>query len=165
LDLRVALQGGCLFVNEQAIHKRAVPDFPMYLVNTGTPIVTTGQCVEKVAKHFQSSQMGDDFAVVTNAMDEALQQQSQEKVKEMIRENHKLLVQIGVVPEKVQEFILGVEKLHGAGKICGAGAVAGQQAGAVLVLTEDKAALNFLCSQFNYQVIPIKGETRGVYAA
>lgn len=164
LDLRVALQGGCLYVQDQNIAIRAVPSFPMFLVNTGTPVTTTGQCVEKVAVHFKSTTLQNEFGAVTNAMDKALKEESWSDMHQAIRENHQLLKQIGVVPEKVQQFITQIEKEGGAAKICGAGAIAGDAAGAVLVAMSDKNRVTALCTQFGYSVIPISGESRGVHA-
>ena len=70
---------------------------------------------------------------------------------------------IGVVPLKVQQFIAQVEALKGAAKICGAGAVIGDQAGAVLVLIEDEQALLMLCQQYGYISTPVVGEARGMH--
>ncbi|OGT39780.1 MAG: hydroxymethylglutaryl-CoA synthase [Gammaproteobacteria bacterium RIFCSPHIGHO2_12_FULL_38_14] len=165
LDLRVASQGGCLYLKEQHIETRSLPEMPLYLVNTGTPISTTGQCVEKVAPHFKSSQLRDDFAAVTQAMDQALMQQSSKNLRDAVAANHRLLTHIGVVPQRVQQFIANVESLNGAAKICGAGAVAGDQAGALLVLSDNHEILSDLCHRFAYQLKPIQGETRGVHAA
>lgn len=163
LDLRVALKGGCIYVNGQELQSRLVPTVSMYLVNTGTPLTTTGQCVEKVAPYFTSTQVGDDFAAITIAMDAALQQQSWQNMQVAIKENHKLLTTIGVVPEKVQQFIAHVETIGGAAKICGAGAVAGDQGGAVLVMMDDEEAVKAVCTQFGYEFMPIMGESRGVH--
>lgn len=169
LDLRVALQGGCLYMQGQMIEQRPVPSLRnMYLVNTGTPLTTTGQCVEKVATHFQGNQLGEEFAAVTRMMDAALKQQSDQQVLAAIRENHRLLIKIGVVPEKVQRFITEIETLGGSAKICGAGATMGDQAGVVWVAIEDPMVAQQLVSlsaRFGYSLMPIAGETRGVYAA
>lgn len=165
LDLRVAMQGGCLYMQEQEWQARQIPALPMYLVNTGTPITTTGQCVEKVAPQFKSLQLRNEFAAVTNAMDKALQQQSSRDMQHVIQQNHQLLVNIGVVPEKVQTFISQVESAGSAAKICGSGAVAGDAAGAVLVVSEDKQYVTSLATRFGYNIIPISGESRGVHAA
>lgn len=165
LDLRVALQGGCLYSQGGVIQKRHIPHLPMYLVNTGAPITTTGQCVEKVATHFNAQPLGDAFSQVTNAMDVALQQQSTQKMQEAVRENHRLLKSIGVVPEKVQQFIEQVEAIGGAAKVCGAGAIAGETAGAVLVIAEEEKVIHSLSTRFGYNIIPISGESRGVHAA
>lgn len=165
LDLRVILQGGCLYVHGSDIQSRPIPSFTLYLINTGTPLTTTGQCVEKVAPYFQSESMGDEFSAVTEAMDSALKKQNKISVQEAVRQNHQLLVKIGVVPLKVQQFIKEIEAIQGAAKICGAGAVAGDGAGVVLaIIGEDKDALLSLCQRFHYPVFSIAGESRGVHA-
>lgn len=165
LDLRVALYGGCLYVDGQRIETRQAPTLPLYLVNTGTPATTTGQCVEKAAVHFKSHQLGDDFAAATRAMDAALSTSSPIALHDAIRDNHRLLVDIGVVPHKVQQFIKQVEAHDGAAKICGAGAVAGDQAGVVLVSIPDEKMVTMLSTHFDFNVIPIACESRGVHAA
>lgn len=165
LDLRVAMQGGCLYMRGQRIETRALPALPMYLVNTGSPDATTGQCVEKVAPYFREGSLIDDFSAVTQAMDVALQQQEWRKMQEAIRGNQRLLTDIGVVPERVQQFVSLIENAGGAAKICGAGSVAGDKAGALLVVSEDQQHLASLSSRFGYNIIPISGEPKGVYAA
>lgn len=165
LDLRVAMQGGCLYMHDNDVQIREIPALPMYLVNTGTPIASTGQCVEKVATHFKTPHLADEFAAVTKAMDLALQQQSWTNMQEAIRQNHILLTRIGVVPSQVQTFISQIEEDGGAAKICGAGSIAGDKAGSVLVVSDDKQRIASLTSRFGYNVIPISGEPRGVHAA
>lgn len=163
LDLRIALQGGCLLMQGQEISTRAVPNLPMYLINTGTPSTTTGQCVEAVAPHFQSSAFCDEFGVVTHALDDALQSTSLTATKAAVKLNHRLLATIGVVPERVAQFIDETEMLGGAAKICGAGAIAGDHAGAVLAFIEDELALHALAERYGYQTLAISGDTRGVH--
>jgi mevalonate kinase len=163
LDLRVSLHGGCLYINEGQISSRSIPSMPMYLVNTGLPKTTTGECVETVAPYFKTSAIGDDFAAVTNAMDAAFQAEHLPQAMSAIRENHQLLTQIGVVPQAVQHFISEVQHINGAAKICGAGAVAGDAAGIVLILTEDEKSLSALCERHHYALLPIAGESRGVH--
>jgi 3-hydroxy-3-methylglutaryl CoA synthase/mevalonate kinase len=168
LDLRMAMQGGCLYMQGDTIEARSVPNLPMYIVNSGTPLSTTGQCVEQAATFFKSNTLQDEFAAVTRAMDLALQQQSWQNIREAIQANHALLVRIGVVPAKVQNFISDITAAGGAAKICGAGTVAGEGAGAVLVLAQDEtrvASITSIAANYAYNVIPISAETRGVHAA
>ena len=165
LDLRVAQQGGCLYLHDKQMEARPIPSVPMYLVNTGTPFTTTGQCVEYAARHFKSHQLADEFGVVTKAMDAALQQQAWHHMQEAIRENHRLLTHIGVVPNTVQAFISKLEAAGGSAKVCGAGAVQGDKAGAVLVMMDDIAYLTVLCARFGYSLTTIAGVMRGVHAA
>jgi mevalonate kinase len=163
LDLQISLHGGCIFIKEGTIFPRSLPQVPMYLVNTGVPKTNTGECVEAAANHFKTTNIGDDFAEVTMAMDAALQVNSMPGMKEAIAANHKLLVQIGVVPTKVQEFISEINQRGDAAKICGAGAVGGEQAGIALVVTEHLTELTDLCSRYHYNLLPIAGEARGVH--
>jgi len=163
LDLRVSLYGGCLYMKGSHTSQRPLPIIPMYLVNTGLPETSTGECVEAAATHFKTSQIGDEFAVVTDAMDAAFQSGQVQDAMQAIRENHQLLVRIGVVPQVVQQFISEVQQLGGAAKICGAGAVLGDKAGMVLIVTDDESALAALCASYDYSLLPIAGESRGVH--
>ena len=163
LDLRVSLNGGCIYVKGSDIVTRNIPDFTLYLVNTGTPDNSTGECVKQVASHFSSSQLLSEFGAVTDSMDHALQQQSWLGLQSAVKVNHQLLTRIGVVPARVQQFITQVEGMDGAAKICGAGSVTGDHAGIVMVLTDDKEQLSALCKQFQYALIPVQGELRGVH--
>lgn len=165
LDLRIAMNGGCIYMENQTYQSRDVPAMPMYLVNTGTPQSTTGQCVEKVAPLLKSAQLLAEFKAVTQEMDAALKSQSWDKMQDAIRQNHELLVRIGVVPTSVQHFVSHIASAGGAAKICGAGSVTGEHAGSVLVALDDHHAVNALSSRFGYKVIPIAGETRGLHAA
>lgn len=165
LDLRIALYGGCIYMHGDQIESRAIPNMPLYLVNTGTPSSSTGQCVEKVAPLFKGQDLCDEFKAITQAMDRALKQQSLKEMQQSIRDNHRLLVRIGVVPERVQQFISAIEAEGAAGKICGAGAIQGNKAGIVLVATSDKSAITSLCKTYDYRLTPVTGVGRGVYAA
>jgi len=163
LDLRVSLHGGCMYIKDGEIYSRSVPTLPMYMINTGTPESSTGECVTAVAHHFKEKQIGKHFSAVTDAMDLALQSDNLSAVLQAIAENHHLLSTIGVVPEKVQHFIREIEQANGAAKICGAGAISGDKAGIVLAVTEDQAALEEICSRYHYSILPITGEARGVH--
>jgi len=172
LDLHVSLQGGCIYMHEKTISQRAVPNLGIYLVNTGTPKTSTGECVAKAAPLFKTSSIGDDFAAVTVAMDQGFAQNQQQAVSQAVQANHELLVQIGVVPERVQQFIAEIEKLGGVAKTCGAGAVAGDNAGIVMVMMPDSIInsiekgglgeiLSTLCLRYGYTLLPILPEPRG----
>lgn len=163
LDLRVSLYGGCLYIKNGETFSRSVPLMPMYLVNTGLPKTSTGECVEAAAPYFKNSRIGDDFSAVTDSMDIAFQANSLNSVIHSVQANHNLLVQINVVPTVVQKFISDIQYIGGAAKICGAGAISGNEAGVVLVITEDELALEKLCAQYNYSLLPIAGESRGVH--
>ena len=163
LDLKVSLYGGCLYLHDGQLEKRNVPEIPLYLINTGSPETSTGQCVTAASRIFKTSQIGNDFADVTRAMDNALQANDVNSTRTAIKANHELLARIGVVPQSVNNFIHEVCTQGGAAKICGAGAVAGDKAGITMVIIEDQATLNKLCQRYNYSLLSVAGEARGVH--
>lgn len=163
LDLRVALQGGGVFVEHQTLTPRTLPIMPWYLVNTGAPLSSTGECVEKVSGLFQDAGLRSAFGHVTRTMDQAILSQNTSSFKESIRANHQLLQRIGVVPDRVNAFVTDLEAASGAAKVCGAGAVSGSAAGVVLAMIDDVASLEKLCERYHYEFFSIEPEQRGVH--
>lgn len=159
LDTYISLHGGCArFQNGQA-QKIPLPRIPIHLVHTGTPQTTTGECVVAVRQRFEKSRIWNDFEIVTQALENALLRNDLDEIQRLIRENHRLLTEIGVVPGKVRDFIEQVERSGGAAKISGAGAVAGDAGGIVLVCAEKPPKQ--LCEQFGYKLISVRGEPLG----
>jgi len=165
VDVHLALRGGCLYRQGDQLTSRDFTAMPVYLVQTGAPVTSTGECVAAVRPYFtgERASLTDDFATVTNALDQAWQANDVNAATSAIRVNHQLLTQIGVVPERVQQFIAKVEEAGGAAKICGAGAVGGECAGVVLVLSKTPDQLTALCRDYEYSLAPIKGVDRGVH--
>ncbi|HCU05686.1 MAG: hydroxymethylglutaryl-CoA synthase [Gammaproteobacteria bacterium GWE2_42_36] len=162
LDLQTSLHGGCLFYDQGKIQKRDLPHFPMYIVNTGTPTTSTGECVEYVLREFGKSDIWNEFETTTRAIDAALQTNHFDELQTLIRKNHALLVKIGVVPEKVQHFIQAIENKGAAAKICGAGAINGDNAGIVLILSETAEPIQSICQDYGYTLEEVEGEQNGV---
>lgn len=170
LDLHLTVEGGCIKYSEgvfkplSAVNK--IDTSAMYLVNTGTPSVTTGQCVSGVRKHFiNSAQLGRDFADLTVKLEQELLTNNLAEILVIIKENHKLLNYIGVVPEKVNSFIINLESHGCAAKVCGAGAIDGNNAGAVLVLCPDFNSINYLknlCQYSGYSIQALNIDSHGI---
>lgn len=161
LDLQVSMHGGCARLENGKVIPRTIPQIPMYIVNTGRPITTTGQCVIAAAPYFHNSKtLARDFAAITDALDKALQDNNLSNVQEYVRLNHRLLIKIGVVPEKVQQFIAELEGLGAAGKICGGGAVSGQNAGVVLAVTSTD--ITTLVKNYGYAMFQVQGNPHGI---
>lgn len=165
LDLRISMEGGCIYFQQDVTEIRSLPAMPMYLINTGQPSVTTGDCVTQVRQNFGHNVIWDDFETVTRAIDQALQDNNYEKLQQLIRENHRLLVEIGVVPQKVQRFIEDVESVGAAAKICGSGSIAGDTAGVVLVIANETQKINAICERYNYEWASVQGEAQGLHVA
>jgi mevalonate kinase len=159
VDTYISLHGGCARFQQGQAEKLPLPHIPMHLVNTGVPETTTGECVAKVKEQFGESRIWDEFEAVTNELQKVLSGRDLELIQGVIRENHRLLSEIGVVPSKVQSFIAEVEKQGAAAKVCGAGAVGGDKGGIVLVCSE-KAPVE-LVDQYGYSLMSVRGEPLG----
>lgn len=160
VDSYVSLHGGC--VRFQAGHgaKVAMPSVPIFIVQTGTPETTTGECVSHVAQQFEKSHIWDDFEGVTEQLATVIGGKDIEATQAIVRENHRLLCRIGVVPDRVQAFIRDVEAIGSAAKICGAGAVNGTGGGMVMVIAETPPVE--LCRRYGYELSSIRGDPLGV---
>lgn len=161
LDLYMSIHGGCRYFQQGQAEARPLPGFNFTIVNTGTPESNTGECVAITRQHFQNSKIGLEFATVTEAMDNALAQSNYADLQAAVLRNHRLLIRIGVVPEKIQRFITALEATGAAAKICGAGAVRGDKAGIVLVV--GGAETHAVCEQFGYHAETIEVEAVGVH--
>ncbi len=161
VDLHIATHGGCLrFENGHTI-ERPIPNFPLYVINTGRPDCTTGECVSAVTHHFENTDLASQFEQITNHIDEALGKNDLPAFIQGIRDNHRLLCQIGVVPQKVQQLINAIETAGGAAKICGGGSIRGDQGGIVLVVSTTD--LQPLAHELGYELERIECDTRGVH--
>ncbi|MBS0634015.1 MAG: mevalonate kinase [Verrucomicrobia bacterium] len=159
VDSYVSLHGGCVRFQQGKAQNINVQNLSLSIVNTGKPQTSTGQCVMHVAEHFKESTIWDEFGAIALELEQALCCDSLESLKDLIRHNHRLLVQLGVVPKKVQDFIQEVESTGGAAKICGAGAVAGNSSGVLLVLAD--IPLEPFAAKYGYSVIQAEGESVG----
>ena len=159
VDSYISLYGGCARFQNGAATSIALPRMNMYMVQTGVPESTTGECVMEVEKKFRNSSIWDEFEAVTNAFEEALHNNDGQKIHWLVRENNRLLTAIGVVPARVQAFIKDIEQSGGSAKICGAGAVMGDRGGIVLIFADQQPTE--LCAQYGYTVSPVRGDPLG----
>ncbi len=160
VDSFISLHGGCAVFRQGEARKIPLPRLRLLLVDTGQPASTTGECVAEVRRAHGGSGIWCEFERVTLALEAALCRNDDEAFRDGIRENHRLLCRIGVVPAKVQAFIADVEASGGAAKICGAGAVRGDAGGAVLVHMQ--GPVQDLCSRHGYTPLTFRGEPLGV---
>lgn len=159
VDSYISLYGGCAAFQDGKACSVPLPRMKMYLVETGIPEATTGECVVQVKQQFQSDLIWNDFESVTSEVEKAVRENNSALMRSLIRENHRLLCRIGVVPQKVQQFVADVEAAGGAAKICGAGSIRGQNGGVVLVLADFMPAA--LAEKYGYNVSPVRGDPLG----
>lgn len=152
-DVELVFRGGCFYRDQGHYYPCPAPEFSFQLVHTGIPEVTTAECVQAAAPIFQASQtLLSEFTQVTQALAEAIKKQNLLEVQQNIAKNHRLLCDIGVVPDKVQACIASIEKRGNAAKICGAGASRGEQAGVLLVVGEHP--ISDILAAFGYILVP-----------
>ncbi|MBS0654221.1 MAG: mevalonate kinase [Verrucomicrobia bacterium] len=155
IDSYISLNGGAARFQNGKAHPLLLPEMPLYIVNTGKPESSTGECVMNVASRFKTSTIWKEFEAVTNHIERALG----DDLAPLIRHNHELLTHIGVVPTKVQQFIKELEEAGASAKTCGAGAVYGESAGIVLVLADEPPL--HICQKYGYTISEVKGEKQG----
>lgn len=159
VDSYVSLNGGCVRFEKGKAHTLSLPQIPLYIVNTGRPATSTGECVMSVASQFKESDIWTEFGAISREIEQALCARDLSLFKALIRQNHELLVTLGVVPAKVQAFISELERAGASAKICGAGSISGDTSGVVLVLSDERP--DALCQKYGYQLIEAQGESHG----
>lgn len=159
VDSYISLHGGCARFQQGEAASISLPCIKMYMVHTGVPDSTTGECVSEVAGKFNNSEIWSEFEDVTNAFEDAIRNNKTQKMHWLVRENNRLLSSIGVVPAKVQQFIVDIEEWGGSAKICGAGSVTGDKGGIVLVIADRQPTE--LCQRYGYTVSPVRGDPLG----
>jgi len=161
LDTYVSMHGGCVRFQNGEAQELPLPRVPLYIVNTGTPESSTGEAVADVERRVgPHSSLWDSFEDVANHMQKALQHDNLKTFQKAMRENHRLLDEIGVVPGRVNDFIAEVEADGAAAKICGAGAVAGDAAGMVLIASRETPT--GLCDKYGYELMTVRPDPLGV---
>jgi len=159
VDSYISLYGGCAAFEAGKARSVPLPRMQMYLVETGTPETSTGECVVRVKEQFEHDMIWDDFESVTREVETAVRENNEALMRSLLRENHRLLCRIGVVPRKVQQFIDDVETAGGAAKICGAGSTHGEKGGVVLVLADFMPSA--LADKYGYKISPVRGDPLG----
>jgi len=159
VDSYISLYGGCACFRNGEAQSIPLPRIKMFMVHTGVPESTTGECVMQVEKNFRTSAIWSEFGDVTREFAQALRENNETRVRQLVRENNRLLTQIGVVPKRVQQFIRDIEDWGGSAKVCGAGSVYGEKGGMVLVFA-DSAPIE-ICKKYGYTVSPVRGDPLG----
>lgn len=151
LDIYLSTYGGCVKFQDGKIIPKPQFNIPFFLINTGAPEVTTGECVQHTAQYLQDRSLANAFGCVTNAMEIALEKDDLKTIQECVKSNHQLLTKLGIVPLRVQQFIAAVENLGLSAKVSGAGACRGENAGIVLIVgTQD---IGRLVDEYGYELI------------
>ena len=163
LDPRLCVYGGMHFLQGGQYRQLDISIPPQwFLVSSGKPQSSTGECVELVRQQQHSESFWQQFGEVAKAMEGDLLVADSDALVELIKANHRLLQTLSVVPKTVAEFIAQVELAGGAGKICGAGSIRGEAGGLILVAGVNIEPLEKLCQAADYQYWPLESNHQGV---
>lgn len=162
LDVRVVQQGGGCYFQHGKADRIELPELALYLVDTGTPLSTTGDCVLQSQKILQNQEISQQFGKVTEHMKQSLLLPNHDRLHDLIRENHFLLRQLGVVPQPVADFIDRLWEAGIAAKISGAGSILGDAGGIVMALGDEKHIYN-IAQPMGYNVQKAKISQKGAH--
>ena len=161
LDIHTSFLGGCVYSENTKLTHITPPALPFYSVNTGKPLSSTGECVAHAQRYKNDAALWEEFAATTKAIKIAYEKNEWVSLKKHFMHNHRLLVGVGAVPLTVQAFIRDIEQARSAAKISGAGAVRGDTAGMVLIVSDNIQTLNPVCKKYGFQYERVTPETKG----
>ena len=163
LDPHVCVFGGLQVYRAGQCQQLSAPHIDnLYLVSSGRPQSSTGECVAAVREQQHEQEFWQQFGDVTAALKQAVVESDAATIKTQIHRNHRLLQSLQVVPTKVGEFIDAVEQLGGAGKVCGAGSVTGDAGGLLLLAGLTQQQVADLCAVSGYAYWPLVWQAQGV---
>jgi mevalonate kinase len=161
IDPTTLIHGGLLqYQPQHPIEQLPKHTLHGWLIDTGHPESSTGHCVQNVKQnHANNAALWQTFARTTAQIIQAWSKNDSQLFKQGIAQNHRLLTQIGVVPQRVQEFILALENDYNASaKVCGAGSIEGDCAGMVLCLSDLPPVK--LCREYGYSLLDLNTGSR-----
>lgn len=172
VDNTIATYGGFLWFRRETPKfsiwqtiKSASKKTSLYLVDSGKPAESTKDLVMGVAERRQASSQPSEqiFRQIEEVTRGFLRWMHGEETNlvDLIRSNHRSLVDLGVVGEKAQRIVEAIEKAGGAVKITGAGGVA-KGSGFLLAYHPDPEKLNSVVAKLNLKLDELQLGDEGV---
>jgi len=149
VDQSIVREGGVLkYQKGVGYEKFKVTNLKFLLIDSGKPVESTGEMVEKVSK--------GSFKTEFSRMGEIAENWEPNK----IQENEQLLEKIGVVGLAAKEIIRKVEAVGGMAKVCGAGGVV-KGSGIILAVDDRIERLKQLAYANNWQWFQVSLGVKG----
>lgn len=138
---------------------------PFILINTGRS-ESTGEMVEKVGQLKKQNErkfilLITQIEEVTRALVNAVHDEKETEMRQLIKLNEQLLEDMGVVSEKVKQLIRKIEKIGGAAKISGAGGLK-TGSGIVLVSSDKPKQITQIAKKYNFPSFQVTFGSEGV---
>ena len=150
LDIAVAVSQTPILYQNAMISPFKPAGFGIYIVHTGIPNSTTGECVNFVKTKFDNP-LKEKFTTISNQILKGLTDKNLQLFKDAVHKNQLLLEKLGVVPDQIIEFRKALQTQYLASfKISGAGSLLGDAAGMGLIVSEHNPTA--LCLAHGYQI-------------
>jgi mevalonate kinase len=138
----------------------------LFLINTGKPAESTKEMILLVAKFWKKhparfSKIFSDIETVTKKFLQYLLKENNYRFSNLIKENERLLEELGVVSESTQEIVWEIEKSGGVAKISGAGGRK-DKSGILIVYHKDAKKLQDFAKKKNLDLFKVKLGEEGV---
>lgn len=137
----------------------------IYLINSGKPQESTKQMVQSVSKNYKAHprRYRNIMSNLESLARSYLDYLSGAKLNllKLVKENHRLLKELGVVSSSTFQLIHRIERLGGAAKISGAG---GRKSGSgmLIVIHPNQAKISAFASEHHLELIKVKLGSKGV---
>ena len=151
IDISLSLLGGMVIYNENFITHQQYKNKCFTVIHTGKSANSTAECVNSTMHKLSSSPLINDMTKTTENIIHNITNYNIFELVKNIRENHRQLQQLAIVPNKINNFIQKIEQLGGACKISGAGALQGEKAG-ILVMVSNDIPIDII-KDFGYDII------------
>ena len=167
VDTSTSIMGGLIYYRKEFEFLKTISSLPvklpkhfidsLVLIDTGKPIETTGEMVQKVGQLFNTKGVKmeyimNDMEKTTKRLIISIMKEDTLLFKENIQHNQELLEQIGVVSSSTKKLLTLLNKV-GKGKVTGGGGYKGLS-GYVLFYYEDLEGMRKVLNQKNISVIP-----------
>jgi mevalonate kinase len=172
-DNTVVTYGGFLWYRKESENLKTFKtispkrNFPkIYLLNTGKPDETTREMVEFVADRYRTRKSYYDIVfrkmeLVTRSFLEFLIGDQKIDFGSLIKENEKLLEELGVTSDSTKKIIRRIENIGGVAKISGAGGRK-DKSGIVIVYHKNPVKLLNFAKKNNLDLFSVKMGEEGV---
>ncbi|HKZ35807.1 MAG TPA: hypothetical protein VJ242_03775 [Patescibacteria group bacterium] len=149
VDQTVVREGGVLKFQKGRFKKIKLTLKQAILIDSGRPKETTGQMVAMVANEGKGKIL-KKIGIIANQWDKGL-----------IKDNEKLLEELGVVGNKAKRMVRQIEAIGGLAKVCGAGGVKAGS-GMLLAVHPHKNSLMRLIHKNHWSYLSVKLGGSGV---
>lgn len=139
----------------------------LFLLNSGKPEETTKDMVSLVAERYKrnkkqvDSVFGEIEVVTKNFLKFLLKEDNSLEFSSLMRDNEKLLEELGVVSENTKDIVRKIEKMGGVAKVSGAGGIK-SGSGMVILYHKDVKGISLIQEKYNLDISPVKLGEEGV---